>query len=228
MRQSAPLVANKGQSPCRDNSKLLFWASEQGWEWLYAQFSCRQGVAALYPIHFAYLLSFPQNTTSLRYKTMCEVMVYRGIKTQNMPTVVRHTFILSPKAGLLSVADLQCHFKNLTQCYISSCHWKAYFTIYYVFQKVFLADHLPAVYDKSCCTNFSSPVLFIPSNICRTLSSHLAITAWSVPISFAAFPYAASQFFQPPLSFVLFILSISFSDLSFHFVLLIFQHTLVK
>lgn len=129
---------------------------------------------------------------------MGELMVNRRTKTQKMPTVVCHTFIRSPKGGLLSVADLQFHFKNLTQCYLSSCHWKAYFTIYYVFQKVFLADHLPALYDKSYCTNFSFPVLFIPSNICRTLSSHLAIIAWSIPISFAAFPHAASRFFQPP------------------------------
>lgn len=41
---------------------------------------------------------------------MCEVMVYRRIKTQKMPTVC-HTFTLSPKAGLLSVADFQFHFK---------------------------------------------------------------------------------------------------------------------
>lgn len=65
--------------------------------------------------------------------------------------------------------------------------------------------------------------MFIPSNICRTLLSHLAITAWSIPISSAALLHTASQLFQPPLSFVLFILSVSFSDLSFHFVLLIFH-----
>lgn len=154
-------------------------------------------------------------------------MVHKSVKTQKMPTVVCHTFILSPEAGLLSVADFQFHFKN-TQCYISSCHWKTHFTVRYVFQKVFLADHLPALYDKSCCTNLSSPALFIPSNICRTLLSHLAFTAWSIPVSFAAFPHTPSQFFQPLLSFALFILSISFSELSFHFVLLIFQHTPVR
>lgn len=91
------------------------------------------------------------------------------------------------------------------------------------FKKFFLPDHLPALYDKTCCTNFSSPMMFIPSNICRTLPSHLAITAWSIPISSAALLHTASQLFQPPLSFVLFILSVSFSDLSFHFVLLIFH-----
>lgn len=72
-----------------------------------------------------------------------------------------------------------------------------------VFQKVFLVDHLPVLYDKTRCTNFSSPMMFIPSNICRTLPSHLAITAWSIPISSAALLHTASQFFQPPLPFVL-------------------------
>lgn len=149
-------------------------------------------------------------------------------KTPKLPALAHHTFILSPKVGLLLWLISNFILKNLTQCYISSCPWKLISPFINAFQKLFLADHLPALYDKTCCTNFSSPVLFIPSNICRTLSSHLAIPAWSTPISSAALLHTASHFPLPPLSFVLFLLSVSPSDLSFPLVLWVFQPSLVR
>lgn len=58
MRHSALMALNKGQSPYRDNCKLLLWASEQGSVWLYTQFPCCQKAAALCPACISYLFSF--------------------------------------------------------------------------------------------------------------------------------------------------------------------------